>query len=111
MKITEKYLRKVIKEEFEKTIVNEQADKEAQQILAAVMAGLKAKGIKLIAQPKIVDVRRYKGSGTGFTIEVETDMGSIGKFIDPEASERESRRWREENSPKKDPRFDPDIYR
>ena len=86
MKITKKYLRKVIKEELQK-MVNESALTPEKQIIAAVIAGFGAKKIALRVPPKITDVRRYKGGGTGFTIEVETDIGSVGKFIDPEASD------------------------
>ena len=103
MKITKKYLRKVIKEELQK-IVNESALTPEQQVIEAVVAGLKAKGIALRVTPKITNVRRYKGSGTGFTIELETDIGSIGKFIDPEG-QKKADQWMN------DPRYDPDLYR
>ena len=49
---------------------------EQTKLLKAIRGGLAKQGIRLREAIKVTDVRRYKGSGTGYTIEIETDIGS-----------------------------------
>lgn len=84
MKITKKYLEKLIKEELQKIMEQSYEEYEAKDkkaIIDAITAGFKSAEIGLLQPPKVTDLRRYRGSGTGFTVEIETDLGAI-KIID-----------------------------
>ena len=45
--------------------------KEVDKLLSAIEDGLVAKGIRLREELKVSNIRRYKGSGTGYTVEIE----------------------------------------
>ena len=85
MKITKKYLEKLIQEELQSLIIEQPGTGSAAaptepnadvQIIAAIDEGLRAKGIKP-RDIRITDTRSYRGSGTGFTVEFDTDIGAI----------------------------------
>ena len=97
MKLTKEHLQKLIKEELA-VIIKEQAYQvpvdqfdqyppkpdpsdatsvqasqqiEVNKLISAIEDGLAKKGIGLREEIKITNIRRYKGSGTGYTVEIE----------------------------------------
>ncbi len=77
MKITKKYLEKIIKEELQYLVeIADRGQEQKAAIIAAIEAGLKAAGIQGWGI-RVTDVRQYRGSGTGFTVEFDTDIGAI----------------------------------
>ena len=84
LKIYRKKITQIIKEELQKIMEQSYEEYEAKDkkaIIDAITAGLNSAGIGLRQPPKVTDLRRYRGSGTGFTVEIETDLGAI-KIID-----------------------------
>ena len=85
MKITKKYLIRLIKEELQKVTeqnfdvdgkdaVKDYDTELSNAVVAGITDGLKRSKIELrnIPDPvKVVNIRRYKGSGTGLTVDIE----------------------------------------
>ena len=85
MKITKKYLIRLIKEELQKVTeqnfdvdgkdaVKDYDTELSNAVVAGIIDGLKRSKIELQNVPdpvKVVNIRRYKGSGTGLTVDIE----------------------------------------
>ena len=96
MKITKKYLAKIIKEEMQSLLEqldpnrnlnrpyrsDQGPDRQHAKVVAAIESGLKAAGINPRGT-KITNTRLYRGSGTGFTVEFDTDIGAMKFVSDP----------------------------